>query len=406
MPSLKRVLRTRPWVSAGTVAVLILVVGGGVFWWNGRGSSAAAAPSYRLVAASTGTIRQALSSTGTIEPAVQDVLSFSVSGRVTSVKVTAGQKVTAGAVLATVDSAALKASLAQAQAQLASDQAKLAADTSAAATATQLAADNASVSAAQGQLSSAQSALSEASLTSPISGVVATVNLAVGQQVSGSAGSSSTGSSSSGAGSAGGGGAGGGSGAGAATSSSSSASSSGQFTVISTDSWIVNASVDDTQVGLLAVGDQAQLGSSGGSAQVFGTVSSIGLIAQSTSGVASYPVVVKVTGSPAGLHAGATATVSMIYKQLSNVLTVPSAAVKVVNGQSVVYELSGGKQVAHAVTVGLSSAGTTQIAAGLTAGTQVVVQIPRAVTRTGGTGTGTGGRTGRTGFGGGGLGGG
>ena len=401
--SLWRPVRSRPWISA-LVVLLVVVLAAGGLWWSGRGAKATAAPSYRLVAASTGTVRESLSSTGTIEPAVQDALNFAVSGRVTAVRVTAGQQVSAGTVLATVDSATLQANLAQAQASLATDQAKLAADTGG--SASQLAADNASVTAAQGQLSSARGALAEASLTSPVAGVVASVDLTVGQQVSGAAGSSGS-SGSSGSGSAAGsgsgsGGAGGGAGAGgsASTASSSLSSSTSQFMVISTNSWVVDASVDDTQVGLLATGDQAQVTASGATGTVYGTVSSIGLIASSTSGVASYPVVVKVTGNPAGLHAGATGTVSLIYKQLSNVLTVPSTAVHQVNGKEVVYELSGGKQVAHPVTVGLSSAGTSQITAGLTEGTQVVVQLPQATNRTGGAGNN---RTGRTGFGGGGT---
>src|SRR6185312_2469763 len=154
MPSLLRPIRSRPKLSAAVLTVLVLAVAGGVFWWNGRGSTAAATPSYRLVAASTGTIRQSLSSTGTIEPAVQDSLNFAVSGRVTSVRVTAGQQVAAGAVLATVDSASLKANLAQAQASLASAQARVSADSSA--SSTQLAADTAAVTAVQGQVAAAQ----------------------------------------------------------------------------------------------------------------------------------------------------------------------------------------------------------------------------------------------------------
>jgi multidrug efflux pump subunit AcrA (membrane-fusion protein) len=405
-----RGIRRRPWLSA-LVALVVLAAGGGLFWWTGRDSTANAAPSYRLVAASLGTIRQTLSSTGTIEPAVQDSLDFAVSGQVTSVRVVAGQKVAAGAVLATVNSAALKANLAQAQASLASAQARVSADSSA--SSTQLAADNAAVTAVQGQVAAAQAALADADLTSPIAGVVASVNLVVGQQVSGSSGSgNSTGSN----GSAGNGSTGGFGNTGSTGSSTSSSGSSAQVLVISDNAWIVNAAVDDTQVGLLAVGDQAQITGATASGLVYGTVSSVGLIASSTSGVASYPVTIKVTGNPAGLHAGATATVTMIYRQLSNVLTVPSTAVHQVNGQSVVYELSGGKQVAHPVTVGLSAGGSSQITAGLAEGTQVVVEVPRAATnRTGGTTNnrtgfgrtgGFGGGFGGGGFGGGGLGGG
>ncbi|MDQ2959384.1 MAG: RND transporter, partial [Actinomycetota bacterium] len=70
----------------------------------------------------------------------------------------------------------------------------------------------------------------------------------------------------------------------------------------------------------------------------------------------------------------------------------------------VVYEMAGGKQVAHPVTVGQAAGGSTEITAGLTEGTQVVVNTARGAgtgsTRTGGTGR-TGGVGGGAGFGGG-----
>jgi multidrug efflux pump subunit AcrA (membrane-fusion protein) len=65
---LLRGIRARPWLSAA-VALAVLAAGGGLFWWTGRTSTANATPSYRLVAASLGTVRQTVSSIGTIEPA-------------------------------------------------------------------------------------------------------------------------------------------------------------------------------------------------------------------------------------------------------------------------------------------------------------------------------------------------
>ena len=429
----------RPLVIGVTLAVLI-IAGGGTYWLTASTKSKTSSAPYRLIPATTGTIKQSVSSTGTIEPAQQDELNFAVSGKVTSVRVAEGAKVNAGDVLATVDSAELNAALAQAKAVLANNQAKLASDQDASASDTQLAADQATVTTAEDQVTSAQNALADATLTSPIKGVVATVNLDVGQQVSGSVGSGSSGSGGvrqgSGSGSAGGGGSGAGAsggGAGQSGSSSGSSSSTAQFLVISTDSWIVDATVDSSGVGLIAKGDQATIvpgtgsssataglglggGRAGGAAAglglgsagrgagttVFGTISSIGLIATNTSGTASYPVEVKVTGNPSGLHAGDSATVALIYHQLSNVLTVPTLAVSQVSGKSVVYQISGGKRVARTVTTGLASGGLTQIKSGLSEGDQVVVEIPQA---TGGSSGGSANRNGG-GFGGGGFGGG
>ena len=66
----------------------------------------------------TGTIQQTVASSGTIEPASQANLNFAVSGTVTAVDVKAGQTVTAGQVLATVDTTALSEDVSAAQAQL------------------------------------------------------------------------------------------------------------------------------------------------------------------------------------------------------------------------------------------------------------------------------------------------
>jgi hypothetical protein len=107
---------------------------------------------------------------------------------------------------------------------------------------------------------------------------------------------------------------------------------------------------------LLAAGDQAEFtvsgsaGATGAAQPIFGTIQSVGLISTSTSDTAAYPVVVQVTGSPEGLHDGTAVTVSLIYKQLANVLTVPSAAVHAVNGQQVVYVMPADSAAAQNAT--------------------------------------------------------
>jgi multidrug efflux pump subunit AcrA (membrane-fusion protein) len=395
-----------------TSAIVVVVVGGGVAAWAATRPDPAA-PSTGVATATTTTLRTTLSSSGTIEPAQQENLNFAVSGQVTAVNVAAGQQVAAGQALATVNSAALSATVAEAQASLSTDQSRLSSDQSASASSAQVSADQAAVTAAQNQLTDAQNALAEATLTSPIAGTVASVNLTVGQQVSGSTsttGAGSGGSGSSGTGSTGGsgggggfgGGGGGGSGSsGSGSSSSSSSSSSAQIVVISNGSYVVNATVDDTEVGQVKVGDQAVIVPDGGTTPVYGTVSTVALLASSSSSVPSYPVTISVTGSPSGLYPGASATVEIIVKQLSNVLAVPTTALHFASGQTVVYKLVNGKQVTTTVTTGATSNGQTQILSGLSDGDQVVV--PNAQ-RTGGTGSGTGtgtGRTGRGGFGGG-----
>ena len=383
-----------------TAAVVVVAVGGGVGAFFAT-RPASAAPSTSVATVSTTTLRQTLSSAGTIEPATQDNLNFAVSGQVTAVNVTTGQQVTAGQALATINSASLQATVAEAQASLSTDQARLNTDQTNNASSTQINADQAAVNAAQNNVDNAQNALNEATLTSPIAGTVASVNLTVGQQVS--AGSGSAGSGSSG----GSGGSGGGTGLGntAGSASSSSSSSTAQIVVISNGSYIVNASVDDTEVGLIKNGDQAVITPDSGTTVAFGTVTSVALLASSSATVPSYPVVIGVTGSPTGLYPGASASVTIIVKQISNALVVPTAAIHFTNGKPTVYKLVNGHQQTVAVTTGMTQGAQTQILSGLSDGDQVVAP---QVTRTGGAGTGrTGAGTGRGGgFGGGGFGGG
>jgi multidrug efflux pump subunit AcrA (membrane-fusion protein) len=397
------------------VAVVALVVAGGTsIGWAKRGSSAAAASvaATRLVTVGTGTISQVVSASGTVAPTTTSNLTFGSAGQVTAVNVTQGQKVTAGQQLATITSASLTSQVAQAQATIASNEAKLSTDQTAAASAAQITADQASITVAQAQLTNAQAALAGATLTSPITGTVTTVNLTVGQQLSAS-GSSTGSSSGSGSGSGSGsssGGSSGQSGSGSASASggssassgssgsSSSTSSTGQIQVISTGSYVVNASVGAADLANIANGDQVTITTSGSATPVFGLVSSIGIVASSSSGTSAFPVVISVTGSPSGLYAGSTVNVSIIYRQLSNVLVVPTLAVTRTNGNASVTLDKNGVKSSRQITVGLSSGGSTQVVSGLTAGDTVVEPVPTA--RTGGTGGFGGGGFGGGGFGG------
>ena len=342
-----RSLLSRPRIALPAAVIVLAAVSLGA--WAATRSTGSAGPTYRLFPAATTTIRQTLSTSGTIKPATTDRLSFSAAGQVTAVDVQVGQRVTTAQTLATMDSPSLKAQAAQAEASLAGAKSQLSQDQASSASSAQLAADQASVSAAQSQADSANVALSGATLTSPIDGIIVTVGLTAGQQMSGGGGSGSGGSG-----------------------------SSDSITVISAND-IINANVDATVVGRIKTRDQAVITTENAAGPVLGTVASIGLVASTSSGVATFPVVINVTGTPSGLYQGASATVSIIYNQLSNVLAVPTAAVVFSGGKIVVYTMVHGRRVAKDVTSGLTSEGLTQITSGLTAGEQVVVPIPRAV---------------------------
>jgi len=374
------------------VVIALVVVGGGGAWAASRSSSSGvAAPT--LVSATSSTIKQSVSASGTIAPAHRADLSFAVSGTVTTLPVTAGDRVRVGTTLATVDSASLRSSVTSALATVNATQDQLTAQQAAGSSAVQIASTQAQLADAQGKLTEARSALTSASMTSPIAGTVAQVNLAIGDKVgsTASAGGSSSGGSSSAGGSA-------------SSASGSSSSSTAQIVVISTTSWVVQASVGSEDLPSLKKGLQAEITPTGSATKVFGTVSSIGIVASSSSsGSASFPVTIVVTGSPRGLYAGGAADVSIIVKQVENVLTVPTNALHTEGGQTVVHQMTNGAQVSTPVKVGTTYGPLTQIVSGLKAGDKVVGTAFRtggARTRTGGTG-GAGGGFGGGGFGGG-----
>ncbi|HZZ95865.1 MAG TPA: biotin/lipoyl-binding protein [Jatrophihabitantaceae bacterium] len=379
-----RLITARPWLSAA-IAVVLAGAGTGAYLINRGTPAAQTQATARLVTVARGIVRASVSATGTIAPADEKDVSFGSAGKVTSVRVSAGEKVGKGQVLGTIDKLTLRASLAQDRASLASAKAQLAsAQDDSSSTSAQISADKASIKTAKAAVDAAVTALDDATLRSPIAGTVATVNVATGD---------STGSSQPASGSTA-----------AATSSSSSSSSGADFVVIGAKKWTVSASVDDTQVGLISKGDQAQLTTDNAAGTIFGTVKSVSVLSTSSSGSATYPVDIAVTGSPAGLHDGASATVSIIYRQLSNVLTVPSLAVQSTGASKYVYLDNDGARVKKTVTTGLTSAGTTQIKSGLSSGDEVYVDVLRGT----GTGSSTTGnpQTGTTGRFGGGLGGG
>lgn len=417
----------------------VIVLAAAVYWivHSSSSSSSQGGPVQRVVAVTAGDISQTVSTSGTLAPADTENLSFSTSGQVTAVNVKAGQQVTKGSVLATLDSAALQSQVTSAQASVDSASAKLSNDQANNSSAAQLQSDQANLAAAQAQLASAQASLNGATLTAPIDGTVAAVNLTVGQQLSGS-GTGGTSLSGSGTGSgrsngqsgSGNSGFGGGgnnsssSNSSSSNSSSSSSSSTPQIQMISTGAFVVNLNVDDTQIGRIAVGQAATVtpssspaaggrGGGGGFARFFGgggqnttpttvdnsqaqagqaalgqqsqtttatgTVTSVGAIASNTSGVAQFPVVVTLTNTPQGFFAGSTVNVSITYNQLTNVLEVPTLAITRANGAEYVTVSQAGKKSQRAVTTGVTSGGFTQITGGVARGELVVVTIPTQI---------------------------
>jgi macrolide-specific efflux system membrane fusion protein len=375
-----RRIRTKWWIGGAVLLVIITSLG---WWWlRGDDSDATAGTTTETVAATT--VKQTVSASGTVAPFKTADLDFDVSGTVTAVLVEAGDTVTKGEALAEVDDAALVASQTAASASLTAAKAQLSDDYDADASAVQIASDKANIVSAQASLDSAEQAVDDATLRATIAGTVTAVDLAVGDRVGSSSGSSGAGGS-------------------AATGSTTNAADStaaSAVSIVSDGKWLVEATVASSDIDQLTKGMQAQLTVTGVTDTVFGTVSTVGLVAETnSSGAAVFPLTIAVTGTRDDLFSGTSVTASIVVKQTENVIAVNSRALKTSGDTTYVTKVVDGKAVKQDVTVGEAYGATTEITEGLSAGD--VVQVPGFIRPSGTSGrTGSGQDGGEGGFGG------
>jgi HlyD family secretion protein len=164
--------------------------------------------------------------------------------------------------------------------------------------------------------------------------------------------------------------------------------------------------VTAAQIAEVKKGQKAAVTPAGATKAVAGTVTSIGLLPDSSSGTATYPVTLNLASSVAAPE-GSTASIALVIGTAKNALTVPSSAVSTL-GRTTVSVLTDGNVVRTPVTVGVVGTTRTSITQGLTKGQQVVIADLSAALPAGDSTTtqlpGT--RGGGGGFGGGGAGGG
>jgi multidrug efflux pump subunit AcrA (membrane-fusion protein) len=392
--------RRRRWLVVSGIGVMVLAAAGFGLYQFVLKPDASATTITRTVTASTQTVQATVGTTGTLEPKRQADLSFSSSGTVTKVNVSVGDKVEKGDVLARIDDTSLEADVTAAKADLAAAESSLSdLEDDANATDTSIASAKAQVTLKKSTLSQATSALSAAALRSTITGTVAEVSIAKGDQV-GSGSGSGTGSGSGSSGSSG------------SSSYGSSSSSSAEITVISTNTYVVDTSVGSSDLSKVKVGLQAVITPAGATDPIYGTVATVGVMASSSSSsagtsgtsTASFPVTIDVTEAQKSLFAGASATVSIIVEQRDNVLVVPTAAISTVDGKTVVQKVVNGSTAQTEVTIGSTYGNQTEITKGLADGDEVQISFARQAGTATRSGSGNGaqnGNGGRGGFGGG-----
>ncbi len=347
----------RTWKTRLISAIAVLLVVGLGVWFFLLRPQPVSAPTTQTLTLSATTLKTTVSASGTLEPEREADLSFS-SGTVTAVLVGIGDTVTAGQTLATIDPAALRIAYQSAIADLSAAQATLTTvEDSSSSTTAAIKVASATVQVKQNAVATAKANLATATMTAPFDGIVAQVNIATGD-------TTSSGGTASGAGTTSG------------SSSTKSSSSSAGIVVISKGTFTVSTTVSNTDVASIKRGLQAVITPTGATTAVYGTVSSVGVVATTssgTSGSSTFPVTISVTGTHPELLAGSAVTVDIVTAQYTDVIAVPTQSLTTASGTTTVKKLVDGQEVATLVTTGAVVGSSTVITEGLSEGDQIVV---------------------------------
>ena len=148
----------------------------------------------------------------------------------------------------------------------------------------------------------------------------------------------------------------------------------GPAILIASTSFTVTTDVVESDLADVELGQSAAVAVDAIGASLEGTVTAISPTAgDSQTGVVSYPVTITVANPPATARAGMSADVSITTATASNVLTVPSTALKGGEGQYAVMVLNAdGTTQTVPVDVGLVTNTMAEIKSGLTEGANVV----------------------------------
>jgi HlyD family secretion protein len=152
-------------------------------------------------------------------------------------------------------------------------------------------------------------------------------------------------------------------------------------TVVGGRAVTVGTAVPESKIDQVKVGERVRVTTPGESDSTEGTVTAIGLVADSSSGTASYPVTVTVEDPTIALPAGSQAMLAIVVATAKHVVTVPTSAVTRRGDSASVQTWDGTTLTREAVTLGTVGARVVEITDGVSAGDRVVLaDLDRAIT--------------------------
>jgi HlyD family secretion protein len=362
------------------VAAVVIAALSGTTWFYRR-ADGKEAPAYRTAAVARASIKSTVSATGALQAVRTVQVGTQVSGQIAQIYVDFNDKVKKGQLLARIDPTLQQQAVQDAQAQLERTRAqllqaqeeydrnkqlldaKVIAPAEFTGTQASLSVQQATVKSAQIALDRAKQNLNYTSIHAPIDGVIVERNVDVGQTVAASL-------------------------------------SAPQLFLIANDlaEMQILASVDESDIGLIKDGQTVQFTVQSYPNEHFtGQVKQVRLQSTTTDNVVNYTAVVAVKNTAGKLLPGMTATVQFVTANATDVLTVPTAALRITPTADMLAQLpqtrpaKTGKRPAQdshvwvveagslrpiRVRVGLSDGQKTQVEGeGLTEGAQVVTSL-------------------------------
>ena len=360
--------KKKTYIILASVAVLALVA---YFLFGGEKH---AGVTYGTAEVKVGDITNSVTATGTIEPVTSVTVGTQVSGKVAHLYVDYNSVVKKGQVIAELDKTNLMSELASAKANLSSAQSNLSYQQShfnryqilfnkGLISANDYEQTRLSYEQAQQQVRTARESVNKAAtnlgyatITSPIDGVVLSKSVEEGQTVA------------------------------------ASFNTPELFTIAQdlTNMQVI-ADIDEADIGEVKEGQRVTFTVDAYPDDVFsGVVKQVRQEATTESNVVTYQVVISAPNANLKLKPGLTANVTIFTKEVKNVLSVPSKALKftpnekmLTDGQSIqdvpapnkVWTLEDGVFKAHKVEVGLTNGITTEITSGLKVGQKVITEF-------------------------------
>lgn len=277
----------------------------------------------RPVPVQTMNLIKTVTGTGSISPARDVDLTFGVSGKVKEVYVSEGDVVEQGQVIAVLDDVDQRLQYLNAKREY--EVAKIEGIPNV-------------VEQKQLALEVAEKNLAYTKLTAPFAGVIADIDLDVGEMVYADSSSADT-----------------------------------LVRLIDTSQFYVDVKVDEVDIGWVEIGQRVNVTVDAyPDAVMTGTVVEIGLVPASSSDIVVFPVKIRLDKIDPRIKTGMTAQADIIVKEVENALAVPLEAIVERNGKPFVTLVEGETTRLVPVTIGIANDSYVEIVEGLTEGDQVL----------------------------------